>query len=462
MSTLLHETLEALGADSLPRCTSRALRLTRYARPELNDKTQPTRHDFLKAVISPKEQRTDVALKSWHAWLNSIGRPTDLIHAKLEARLLINMGGTVLENAGLQIDRFGTAFIPGSAVKACARRTALAALRQWNETGAKPDASKDDALAPACEAFANPGDLLVAILRVFGCTDLEWIGYDPSPPAREKNDFAWACGDDLPDERNCWASLRDAARVCLNSDTATPANDMPSRRGAVAFFPAYPISRPTADLELEVLTSHHPKYYSGDTPTATDTENPIPVFFPAVAAASTYSFALHPVGPTDDKLIAYSRAWLIAGLSIFGIGAKTAAGYGCFTDVTHEIAEKRARETAAIRRQADEEAAKVKQAAEIAARKERETRLAGLAPAAREDFTLAEISADWGRMKQHLSKFGERTHDQQAAILRWFNSSGRDRWLTEIKPGAANGKKPWSQIIGAIHLAKKTHKIDLP
>jgi hypothetical protein len=51
---------------------------------------------------------------------------------------------------------------------------------------------------------------------------------------------------------------------------------------------------------------------------------------------------------------------------------------------------------------------------------------------------------------------------EQAALLRWFCGAGRERWLNEIKSDSAKGKKPWSQIIGAIHAAKKTHKIDLP
>jgi CRISPR/Cas system CMR subunit Cmr6 (Cas7 group RAMP superfamily) len=51
---------------------------------------------------------------------------------------MVNMAGGVMENAGLCLDRFGLPYIPGSAVKGCARRTALAALREWCETGQQP------------------------------------------------------------------------------------------------------------------------------------------------------------------------------------------------------------------------------------------------------------------------------------------------------------------------------------
>ena len=465
MSTLLTSTREALGGASLLACTSRALRLTRYAEPTLNEKTQPTRKGFLESVIVAKDQRHEVGLESWKRWLTSTARPEHLLHAKLEARLLINMGGTVLENAGLQLDRFGTAFLPGSAVKACARRTALAALRQWCETGVKPSATDSDALAPACEAFTTTADLLLAILRVFGCTDIEWGGYDANPNSKDKNDLAWACGDDFPAERNQWPALRTSAIASLNAGSGCdPKETKPTRRGSIAFLPAYPHSRPANDLELDVLTSHHQKYYGGEKDTATDTEDPIPVYFPSVTEGAIYTFSLLPVGttPAESPLLRHARTWLKVGLETFGLGAKTAAGYGYFSDATPAIYERESKAREQARVAAESEALKVKQAADLAARKAREAALASLTPEQRADAELADRAADWGWMKPHLSKFPQHPPETQAALLRWFCGAGRDRWLTEIKPDSAKGKKPWSQIIGAIHAAKKAHKIDLP
>lgn len=360
MSTLLAETQEALGGDAIPHCDSRALRLARYARPDLkgaaaerylrqakpgdprlreidgarSEKRSSTlekldaRRDYLEAVVAAGPQRRDDALASWHSWLDLVANTSGkLIHARLEARLLINMGGSVLENAGLQLDRFGTAFVPGSAVKACARRTALAALRQWCETGEKPIG--DDVLATASMAFGTQEKLLLAVLRVFGCTDLEWDDFDEAK--QEGNDLAWACADQ-------WLALRDAARATLNAETRTPDEPAPTRQGRVAFLPSFPRSRPEADLELDVLTSHHQAYYSSDEPSAiaTDDENPIPVFFPAVAKGATYTFALLPVGGADATILTHARAWLATGLSVFGLGAKTAAGYGFFGSVDYD------------------------------------------------------------------------------------------------------------------------------
>ena len=458
MPSLLKPTQDALelvdtqGSLLLGRCTSRSLRLTRYAEPTLKE---DARKGYLSRVVANKsptgdDQRHEDALNSWRAWLSATARPEHQLHAKLEARLLINMGGTVLENAGLQLDRFGTAFIPGSAVKACARRTALAALRQWCKTGAKPEG--DDALFSVCATCKTPGDLLLAILRVFGCTDLEWGTYDETG-----NDLAWAC-----DEQ--WPTLRDAARCALNAAPGCdPKDAKPTRRGTVAYLPAYPIHyRPAADLELDVLTSHHPKYYSGDLAVATDTENPIPVYFPAVTAGTIYTFALLPVGQPDPMLLTHAHAWLKTGLELFGLGAKTAAGYGFFADVTEETVQKGVKANEALRLEAAAVAEKAKQVADLAARKAIEATRAAMTPEQKADAELADRAADWGWMKSHLTKFAQHPPADQAALLRWFAGAGKERWLGEIKSDAAKGTKPWSQIVGAIHAAKKTHKIDLP
>jgi CRISPR type III-B/RAMP module RAMP protein Cmr6 len=445
MSSLLHSTREALGGDELPLCTSRSLRLTRYAAPTLKDKA---RQNYLARVVAAKDQRHDDGLASWKRWLDSVASPDHLIHARLESRLLVNMGGTVLENAGLQLDRFGIAYLPGSAVKACARRTALLALRQWCESGIKPT-DDGDALAAVVAPFAAPADLLLAILRVFGCTDLEWIGYDRDE--HQTNDLAWACADQ-------WPALRDAARTALAPAVV--------RRGLFAFLPAYPIQkRPAADLETDVLTPHHKQYYEGKIGVATDDEDPVPVCFPAVAAGAIYTFPILPVGaPSSDHTthLPHAKTWLLTGLTLLGIGAKTAAGYGAFADATAEIAARAARDAETRRRAEAEAAEKARHEAELAARKAREAARANMTPEQRADDDLATRAADWGWMKQHLTKFATHSPEAQAALLRWFCGAGRERWLQEIKPGAAKGKKPWSQIIGAIHAAKKAHKIDLP
>jgi len=452
MPSLLTSTENELGGATLPNCDSRSLRLTRYARPELNDESTPTRREFLAKVAAGAPDT--IAATAYVNWAKNLPAAT-IVHARLEARLLLNVAGSVLENAGLNLDRYGSVYIPGSAVKACARRIALGTLRQWCETGIKP--ADDDAFVTIAAPFAGPGDLLISILRVFGCTDLEWQDFDTN-----SNDLAWACADQ-------WPTLRDIARAALNKIGGTPKEKAPCHRGSVAFLPSYPSKRPQNDIELDVLTSHHPGYYGSKLPTATDTENPIPVYFPAVAAGVEYTFALLPAGPqSDPSILAQAKSWLSTGLTVFGLGAKTAAGYGVFSDLTAEVEKRDALVRETVRRAAEAAATKARQEAELAARKTRVAAYGQMNPAEQADADLAAISTDWGRLKQHLDKLFRadakeaKTAQAQAAALRWFNGAGRDRWLNEIKPDSTKGKKPWSQIIGAIGAAKKTHKIDLP
>ncbi|MGI6087293.1 MAG: type III-B CRISPR module RAMP protein Cmr6 [Kiritimatiellia bacterium] len=111
--------------------------------------------------------------------------------------------------------------------------------------------------------------------------------------------------------------------------------------GAVAFLPAYPKS---AQLELDILTCHHMKYYAGEVPNALDNEQPNPQVFPVVKAGAEFTFQLALTGPNrldvlkaklglpaDFNPLARAAEWLKTGLQDRGVGAKTATGYGWFS-----------------------------------------------------------------------------------------------------------------------------------
>ena len=67
--------------------------------------------------------------KAWQTFVKSTGAME--LHATLQARLMVNMASGVFENGNLALDRFtGIPYIPGSAVKGCARRFAIHALAE--------------------------------------------------------------------------------------------------------------------------------------------------------------------------------------------------------------------------------------------------------------------------------------------------------------------------------------------
>jgi len=217
----------------------------------------------------------------------SFGGRIATFEATLGARLLVNLAGGVIENAGIALDRcFGLPFIPGSAVKGIARAQAL-----WEIHDAQ-GADKSRLLR------------LAMLLFGFGTNDI-----------KAKGDFAWAGGA---------------------SAAKTTADEIGSKdfKGCACFLPAYPTTPPT--LVVDMVNPHYPDYYSGRRSQAEDNESPIPSYFQAVEAGSAFGFAVLlnrvPSLPnlTQPGLLTQAKHWLERAVTRKGVGAKTAAGYGWF------------------------------------------------------------------------------------------------------------------------------------
>jgi CRISPR-associated protein Cmr6 len=312
MRTLPRDTAELLGIErdgvNFRMCDSRSLMLERYANPSFK---KDDRRDFLNNALSRKPDLRK--LQAWRQFLLAGLRLTtdQLLFGGLQARLILNASGGVLENAGLCLDRFsGVPFIPGSAVKGCARRMALQILSEQADNAVK-------------------AKLLGDIARAFGWGDTDWKDGRNRKGALY-SDFEFACGEGLS-----WEQVRDftadylRARLRLKINSAQPIwEQLGSYGGDVCFMPGFPWELPAGDLELDVLTSHHSSYYSDpDIPVARDTEEPNPVVFPTVAPGLVFAFA---VVAADAELARAARGWLHRGLETFGLGGKTSAGYGWF------------------------------------------------------------------------------------------------------------------------------------
>ncbi len=89
--------------------------------------------------------------------------------------------------------------------------------------------------------------------------------------------------------------------------------------GSVAFLMAIPENN-SWEIVIDVLTSHH----------GSDTKNPTPVFFPAVERGATFRFTVAPTARTKDGDLEFAVKYLKIALADYGVGAKTAAGYGWF------------------------------------------------------------------------------------------------------------------------------------
>ncbi len=105
--------------------------------------------------------------------------------------------------------------------------------------------------------------------------------------------------------------------------------------GTISFLAAHP-ARTDCCLELDVLTVHYPKYYSGRG-TDEDTDNPNPSLFPTVAEGQEFVFHLlcRDARVTDaeaPRLLDLAATCLRHALIHHGVGGKTRAGYGHFRE----------------------------------------------------------------------------------------------------------------------------------
>ena len=106
---LPRDTRAALQSLPVKDC-SRSLYFDRFSRPDLD---KDDRKQFFTTGFDA--HRSSVRAENWAAAMRL--DPAQRLFAQLQARLMVNMAGGVMENAGLCLDRFGLPYIPGSAVK---------------------------------------------------------------------------------------------------------------------------------------------------------------------------------------------------------------------------------------------------------------------------------------------------------------------------------------------------------
>ncbi len=436
MPTLMpSDTAAALGPNA-EKCDSRSLLLDRFV--DATAKEDARKSIFTRAFTKPCIRNKAI---SWPPFLtNGVGlKLDDLLFGKLQARLMVNMAGGVMENAGLCLDRFGIPYIPGSAVKGCARRMAIQEMLEQ----------------PTDQKAA----LLVNIALVFGWGDLDWS--HKQKDGRFISDFAYACGAaDWEEIREGAAKLLFAAFPNWKSDPKKPLwLSLPNYAGSLSFLPAYPTDLgktgkvdglpldvpPFGKLELDVVTCHHREYYAGNPrfANAPDTEEPVPVVFPAVAPGHVFVFAVVPLRGCDAQLLKQARYWLKAGLETFGIGAKTNAGYGWF-DCSEALqqsarAEVERQLTEDKKRQAEAQAAR--QAKEEAEAKVREelARVANAPPHERSKLEYLKLDDERfaAQAKKHVEMTDEQRHGFVLALKKKRETA--KRWAKK-KPELI---KPW-------------------
>lgn len=106
-------------------------------------------------------------------------------------------------------------------------------------------------------------------------------------------------------------------------------SDINTQMGDIVFFDSYPLNNPA--LEVDIVNVHHREYYNnqekGGNAHPSETETPVPVFFLTIGKNTDFQFRFFSRKGSLANIKIVEEV-LDTGLQFFGIGAKTAAGYG--------------------------------------------------------------------------------------------------------------------------------------
>jgi len=101
------------------------------------------------------------------------------------------------------------------------------------------------------------------------------------------------------------------------------------QQGNIVFFDAYPEAEPK--IEVDVMNPHYSDYYGGEKPPA-DYLDPKPIYFLTVEDTN-FEFFIGCKKNIDDSYLTDAENLLKKSLTNYGIGAKTATGYGYMKEI---------------------------------------------------------------------------------------------------------------------------------
>lgn len=277
-------------ANNVNKCHNLALILGRYIPREVinnedvpNERNVKYRNRWMPEVTGRFTQQTvGGSVAAYHARWQQMTEAASATRwdMRLLTRLIVGLGGKGALEIGITLDKVtGLPYIPGSALKGLCRSYAL------YETAAKHgiDPMKEKALEELDEKLATGQ------------------GYN----------------GDAKVYADCFGKQEDAGKLIFFDGVVKA---LPNGKSLFA---------------LDVMTPHFPEYYrnSGSKPPA-DNDNPNPVNFITVAHGTTFSFAVGIRHRERDQYTEELRGtavkWLKQALQDFGVGSKTAAGYGAF------------------------------------------------------------------------------------------------------------------------------------
>jgi len=306
-------------------------------------KRDEARRDYFNDVATAVQNIYQQNYPRWHAQyrraLQALGVETQAFPTVW--RLLVGWGSNPTLEAGLALHHlYGFPYIPGSAVKGLLHHVAEMEAMEMFPASATPDKEK---LRAALQQLR-----LIKIL--FGSIHLERarkkesgeeIG--PACPQSKLKEFK-----DQLNGKPEWQEIVDEIDALQQEHTG----------GMLSFYDAVPEPDQAELLQTDIVNCHYGEYYGseGDHPPSDD-QQPVPATFLAVKPQAKFIFAYRlaawPAAPgrddeekerrrvlhqlTRQTVLDQVNAWLHKALGEWGVGAKTAAGYGYF-EIPAEVA----------------------------------------------------------------------------------------------------------------------------
>jgi len=288
-STVLNTTLDG----AVPKCQHPGLLLDRFTPREALD--NKTKRDWLDHIAQMSFD--DPMLKSRRdRWVEMVERSMfgalKPIVLQTSSRLIVGLGAEHALKTAITLDRgSGAPIIPGSALKGVARTFALISVAQQLQF-------TDDQVETALNTldhWLNAEKLNWDVLNPYGLNMLN-------------------------DEQH--------ALLTQWVETFRDVFGYVGAIGRAVFFNAI-YDGGNKPFEVDVMTPHFSKYYiEGVAPS--DDQNPVPVPYLVVKENQPFLFAIGSRTLADVALAKQGCVWLREGLFAYGVGAKTAQGYGVF------------------------------------------------------------------------------------------------------------------------------------
>ncbi len=208
--------------------------------------------------------------------------------------------------------------------------------------------------------------------------------------------------------------------------------DQGERVGSVIFFDALVIE--PAKLEIEMLTPHFSKYYKDKRNSPVEWYAPTPIPYMVVAKDQTFVFGVAPQKNDEQgqKDVAKVAGWLKEALEWTGAGAKTAIGFGRFSEDFRRKAE-REQEIASRER---ERQRKIKQAQMTPI--QREMFEDGYEDEKNKSLFMEQMTKKW-LIRMESEKISDEEKKEIAELLaKWYQEKLEKQWK---KPNKKNKDK---------------------